>query len=242
MSKCFGHAQDSQVKLTLDAQGMEALEDSKKEYQMLERLVKGWKAKVIKPPHEKSVVPANNAGDTTAVEKESLPAAAPAKEVTNMGIPFAWHQMLLLCWHKAGVFVHQTKLKAKPQARTCTALPQGAAPTKKVRTSSMILAWPMIPAMTTNDVEPSESEPEVEMEVEIQEGIDDNEDFLWGENEELRICTKWYGEVLIHACQHVRAQEAKQLLASNKAFLSSALVAPNRVKFQEYNNPLGPLG
>lgn len=86
MNECFGRAQDAQVELTLDAQGAEALDDGKKEYRKLDKLVKGVKAKVSGPPRDKSIAPANNAKEPALTEKE---ASAPntSKEVVDMGVP-----------------------------------------------------------------------------------------------------------------------------------------------------------
>lgn len=86
MNECFGRMQDVQVDLMLDMQGAEALEDGKKEYQKLEKLVKGWKVKASEPPREKSLAPANNAGEPTPTDKETV-AVDTSKEVTNVGAP-----------------------------------------------------------------------------------------------------------------------------------------------------------
>ncbi|KAG2082174.1 uncharacterized protein F5147DRAFT_783389 [Suillus discolor] len=271
MNKCFGRAQDVQVELTLDAQGAQALEDGKKEYWVLERLMRGWTVKATEPPREKSAAPTNDAGVTTTVEKEALPAAMLAKEVANMGIPVSTSVVGRMsvtkekcarcqnrtgmcdgspgvrCSYCAGVkqacsFSRKAEPKAKPQARTRTTPPRGAAPAKKARTGSMSLARPTVPATTVEGAESSESESETVLPRPVlplpkqsvpmpKRKLDASERdelealcievaSLQEENVELRARTKRYGETLIHAHQYVRVQEAEQLLASNKAFSS----------------------
>ncbi|KAG1796725.1 uncharacterized protein HD556DRAFT_1441414 [Suillus plorans] len=261
MNECFGHMQNAQVELTLDAQGAKALEDSKKEYQKLEKLVKGWKVKAVKLLREKSVVPTNNVGEPAVVEKTALVDAVPSKEVADMGVP-----MFLLHWRKAvfllqlanALFSEKADAKPKPaktklQARNvyCTAV--WYCPYQEGR--------PYPVTTIANNADTSGDESEVEMQVEIQDesgekrigDVAGEEDFvrgsktilpcpvlplpkqptpapkckldasereelealqlevvsLWEENEELRIHMEWYGDTLIHARQHVRAQEAE---------------------------------
>lgn len=58
--------------------------------------------------------------------------------------------------------------KTKPQARTRTAPPHGATPTKKACTESMSSARPTVPT-TANDADTSDGESGVEMQVEIKD-------------------------------------------------------------------------
>ncbi|KAG1908769.1 uncharacterized protein F5891DRAFT_1180323 [Suillus fuscotomentosus] len=193
MNECFGCMQDAQVELTLDEQGTEALEDGKKEYHKLDKLVKERKVKVSESLCEKSVAPTNDAKAPVPTEKEAS-VADTWKEVTDMGVPrfggrmsttrekcMCCQKCLGLCDRLSGVqcsycvgikqgcsFSKKTEAKTKPQARTRAVLPHGAAPSKKVCTESMSSAQPTVP-ITANDGNTSGEESEVEMQVEIQD-------------------------------------------------------------------------
>ncbi|KAG2081884.1 uncharacterized protein F5147DRAFT_783496, partial [Suillus discolor] len=185
LNDCYTCAQVIQLELLLSDEDLAALAEGKKGCRALEKLVKGWKAKAVEPVCEKSAVP------PSAVVEGSGAAPAPTTRQTEVmdmaACPLLGKNVCVARIAAACVTVRlasaaltasdpsrdvhslaEPKLKAKPLARVRTALPHGAAPTKKVRTGSMSSARPTI-VTTANDVVSSEGESKVEIEVEIVE-------------------------------------------------------------------------